>query len=267
MRKPFLVLVLAVAACLCHPAAASDHADTDGAGIGDFYVFTRGKNLVLAMTIAMDIPDPNKFSLPGDLAYRFLIDRHSKVSGGKIVNPGGIKEDVVFDVRLPDGKTQLAITGLRTAADGNVRLFTGVRDDPFIRAVVMGKNVGAIVVEVPLESVFPGKDRPTILAWCTLGSFEGPVEDLGANPYRSQDLRKLNTTHPSHHKSDLGVEPDVLIFDANAPSRYPNGRDLPDDIVAILKRPVPGPHPTQNDVPFLTEFPYLAPPHPGPTKR
>jgi len=260
--KAFVVMLLLA---LCAPAGASDHADTDGAGIGDFYVFTRGKDLVLVMTVAMDIPDPTKFSLPGDLSYRFLIDRHSTVKAGKVENPAGISEDVVFDVRLPKGHVELSVTGLRPFVDTSVRVYTGVRDDPFIRSVVTGKNTGAIVIEVPLESVLAKPS--TILAWCTIGSFNGPVEDLGANPWRSQDLRRLNTTHPSHHKSDLGVEPDVLIFDARAPARYPNGRELTDDVVTILKRPVQGVHPTQNDVPFLTEFPYVAPPHPGPTKK
>ena len=73
------------------------------------------------------------------------------------------------------------------------------------------------------------------------------------------------------------IVPDTIKYDPTKPSGYPNGRKLEDPVVDItlavvllkigaLQQPdilakIPL-NPPKNDVPFLAEFPYLAPPHP-----
>jgi hypothetical protein len=75
------------------------------------------------------------------------------------------------------------------------------------------------------------------------------------------------------------IIPDTIKYDATMPTGYPNGRALTDPVVDITLAAVLlklGPNqplttfadlplnPPENDVPFLGEFPYLAPPHPAP---
>jgi hypothetical protein len=57
-----------------------------------------------------------------------------------------------------------------------------------------------------------------------------------------------------------------MIYNTALPAVYPNGRALTDDVVdavgdvRVLDND--SPFPSANDVPFLSAFPYLAPPHP-----
>lgn len=71
------------------------------------------------------------------------------------------------------------------------------------------------------------------------------------------------------------IIPDTIKYDPNAPTGYPNGRALTDQVVdltlaaVMLDLDVHGLttfaelplNPPENDVPFGAEFPYLAPPH------
>lgn len=71
------------------------------------------------------------------------------------------------------------------------------------------------------------------------------------------------------------ILPDTIKYDPSMPTGYPNGRNLTDPVVDITLAAVLldlGTHsittfadlplnPPENDVPFLDEFPYLAPPH------
>ncbi len=74
------------------------------------------------------------------------------------------------------------------------------------------------------------------------------------------------------------ILPDTIKYDPSKPTAYPNGRALTDQVVDITLAAVLlklGPNqpldtlaklplnPPKNDVEFLAEFPYLAPPHPG----
>lgn len=73
------------------------------------------------------------------------------------------------------------------------------------------------------------------------------------------------------------IVPDTIKYDATKPTGYPNGRALTDQVVDITLAAVLlklGPdqpltlfadlplNPPQNDVEFMAEFPFLAPPHP-----
>jgi hypothetical protein len=277
--------VLAMAA-IAGPAVASDHADTrqlselkrDDAKIADFYAFTRGDRLVLVITVQAPLPkDLSQFRFPADVAYRFMIDRDAvivpgegddaRLFGGIISNPAAIKEDIVVEVRFGSAGHTLKVSGLSPGADQGVTFYAGVRDEPFIRSTRIGLNLAAIVVELPLSRVLSDPSNPVILTWATTDVDElgGPQDELGARAYRSMDPAndELNTTHPSLHLAQLGMRPDVIIFDTSRPAAFPNGRDLPDDVVDLLGRQDGAPFPSANDVPFLTTFPYLAPPHPS----
>ncbi len=66
-----------------------------------------------------------------------------------------------------------------------------------------------------------------------------------------------------------------MIYDTSAPAAYPNGRLPTDDVIDLAcnlssecrvfnSAGEGSTGPTANDVPFLSTFPYLAPPHPAP---
>jgi len=71
-----------------------------------------------------------------------------------------------------------------------------------------------------------------------------------------------------------GFRPDVMIYDTSKPAVYPNGRALADDVVLsacvlggecrVFNAEMRPMTPRSNDLPFLSAFPYLAPPHPAP---
>jgi hypothetical protein len=151
-----------------------------------------------------------------------------------------------------------------------VQVFAGLRDDPFIRKPRTGRNVAAIVIELPLEAVLG--PRTDLLIWATTSvpEFDGPIADHGGRALRSMFDEPLNSTTPGEHWRVHTRVPDVMILDVTQISCYPNGRELADDVIDLVvdipggTLPGEGPeYPTANDVPFLAEFPYLAVPHPA----
>lgn len=276
--------ICAVCLVFCTQVLGSDHADTNllsqlgrhDAKIGDFYIFTRRERLVMAMTIfgAPGSDDYVDFHFHPDVVYRFLIDRDSEVSfgsqdndrrlGGTIVYPERIKEDVVIELRFKDDGVSYSLktSGLLPAPTNSVSVFAGLRDEPFIRGTRIGKDIAAIVVEVPLNQII--SDSGTLLAWSTtdlLGHGDSQ-DELGGRAYRSQfpENEELNFLHPSKHTEELNLPPDVVIFNTQKEAKFPNGRDLVDDVVDLLGRQGSPNNPSENDVPFLPDFPYLSPP-------
>jgi hypothetical protein len=167
----------------------------------------------------------------------------------------------------PNGLANLAVTGLTPEKRSRVRLYTGLRDDPFIRGPRAGRNVAAIVIDLPLIDALAGGD--TLLAWATtkVAGMPQSFQELGGRALRSMfpENHPMNSMHPSQHTALLGVPPDVIIFDPSRPAGFPNGRLLTDDVVdmvgdsRVLNNDAP--FPSTNDVAFLGWFPYLAPPH------
>jgi hypothetical protein len=111
----------------------------------------------------------------------------------------------------------------------------------------------------------------------------GPFQDFFGNPFVSQFNRSLNVVPPKDHFREFSFGPDVMVLDTSRPSGFPNGRKLDDDVVDMVNTMImtdparlhidpkefdervmktDAPFPTTNDLPFLSEFPYLAPPHP-----
>jgi hypothetical protein len=240
----------------------SDHGDTPmliGAGrhdgrISDLYAFTRGDYLVLIVCLDPTIPpEAQQYQFASDLRVRILIDNDSEVVfddpddlmifGGTITEPHRIQQDVTLRVAFDEsGAPALHTSGISGPDCQQILLFTGLRDDPFIRGPRIGHNIAAIVIELPLDLVLGGQD--TLLIWAT-----SAVDDL-------------------RHEAVMGVPPDVMIYNTLWNAEFPNGRDLVDDIVDLVGDPrvleSDFPFPDENDVPFLDDFPYLAPPHPAP---
>jgi hypothetical protein len=268
-------------------ALGSDHDDTPqlkevgrhDARITDLYAFRRGDNLVLVLCTNPAIPsEVTEYLFPSDLTLRIFIDNNSKVRfdnpddlmefGGTIMHPQIIKEDIVFEVTFDEESSpQLSLKGLPRQARKDIRFFAGLRDDPFIRGPRIGRNVAAVVIELPLLFVLRG--RPNLLIWATsqVPEISGPIADMGGRALRSQFAENLamNTMPPRDQMEAMGVQPDVIIYDVLRPAAFPNGRELTDDVVDLVGDPRPlsndYPFPSENDVPFLSSFPYLAPPH------
>ncbi len=295
MWVSWMSVLLVVLAASARPAHAADHADTPllistgnhHARLADFFAFVRDEHLVLALTADPTVPpEAQEYEFPPGLRFRFFVDNHSEVRfqepadlarfGGTIVYPDAIAPDVELQVKFHrNGRLQLGSEQLHPEALRQVRVFAGLRDDPFIRAPRAGRNVAAIVLEAPLD-LFLARE-PTLVLWATamLPELRGSQQELAGRALRSQfpenDL--LNTLPPHEHTRLLGVAPDVVVLDTRFPSRFPNGRALGDDVVdlvclspeaecRVFDQPGEGSQgPTVNDVPFLDAFPYLAPPH------
>ncbi len=287
------------AAAFTMPALASDHADTPllaqikrhDARLTDLYAFTRGQNLVLVMGIDPAVPPGvMEYTFPTDVAYRFHIDTDSEVEfddaqalrtyGGSIEEPDEIEEDLVFEIRFDNAnQPQLSVHGPRSkyrrAIMEQTLVFAGLRDDPFIVKPRTGRNVAAIVLEVPLHLVVRGRhhhrhddSNGVLLLWATsdIDGISGKQVELVGRAFRSTftDTDLMNTLHPRLHMSELDLVPDVMIYDTRRPAAYPNGRELTDDVATIIADPrivaIDTPSPDANDVPFMDQFPYLAAP-------
>jgi hypothetical protein len=129
--------------------------------------------------------------------------------------------------------------------------------------------VGSIVIEVPLSTILAGQS--TLLIWATskVEEFDGPFQDLAGRSLRSMfpEQQMMNGWHPRLQQQQTGLPPDVMIYNTALPAAFPNGRALTDDVVDLVGDlrvlSDDAPFPSTNDVPFLSTFPYLAPPHPA----
>jgi len=173
VRGLFVLLLLLLAAA---SAFASDHADpvvvTDpNANITDLFFFPKGDQYVVIMCVRKSLLSPPPYGL-GPFSYDIYMDLHSKVSldnagdvaryGGTVVNPSGISPDVTIEYTLNDDASLKSkkITGLKDP--DKIRIFTGVRDDPFIFPRFFGKNTIAFVASIPMSS-FPAGQQDFLL--------------------------------------------------------------------------------------------------------
>jgi len=274
-----------------HALHSADHGDTPvliglgrrDAQITDLFAFVRGKNLVLALCTNPAIPPSvTEYTFAPDLAVTFSIDHHSRVRkddaddleqfGGTIVRPQAVVENVTLQVTFDDdGEPRLRTTGIAKGYRRDIKLFTGLRDDPFIRKPRAGRNVAAVVIELPIAAVLGS--QPDLLIWATtkVPELKGPMSDHAGRALRSMFIEPMNALHPKDHWMALGAVPDVMILDVLQDSGFPNGREPTDDVLDLVvdipggTLPGEGPEfPDANDVPYLEVFPYLAPPHPAP---
>jgi hypothetical protein len=278
--------------CLCLAflaAPRSDHGDTPlldsiarpDAKITDLHAFTRGENLVLVLCTNPAIPPGvTSYVWPQDVTFQIHVDNNAAVAfdvpadlttyGGTLLNPGKLDERSSFRIAADSaGVPQLSIAGYHAQQLAQqAQFFRGITDDPFIRGPRIGRNVASLVIEVPLRHVV--KNHKPLVLWAT-ASIAGrpePFQDLAGRSLRSMFVANnfMNTEDPTLHWLAHGVVPDVMIFDTQRPTAFPNGRELTDDVVDLVGEPntlaTDAPFPSANDLPFQTVFPYLAPPHP-----
>lgn len=285
------LLALAVCFASADVLRAADHGDTPtlinanrrDALLTDYHVFTRDGKLVLSVCMNPAIPpEATSYTFASDLVVKIVINKSTPVSfdnagdlatyGGTILDNSRLrKSDIELTFTFANPAAPLFKTkGLPLSRMNEVRQFYGLRDDPFIRGPRQGRNVAAIVVDMPLDMVTPAGS--TILTWVTsqVPSLGGPFQDMAGRALRSMfpENDQMNSLEPWQHATVLGLVPDVVIFDTSRPVAYPNGRELAEDVVDIVADPRvlmnDAPFPATNDLPFLAEFPYLSPPHSPP---
>ncbi len=155
-----------------------------------------------------------------------------------------------------------------------------------------GLNVSAIILQVPTADLVDSS--PVIGVWARTTVDDEQVERMGRPvintvliPSGSKDA--FNATQPADDPATWTSDvinslvalngdpaysaavasillPDILTIDTSQASGFLNGRDLDDDVIDIALTVVSNGGITTdcvngNDVPFLTGFPYLAPPH------
>jgi hypothetical protein len=283
------------------------------AGITDLFAFPKDDKLVLMLCVRRALTTGPPVPLE-PYTYAIHIDHHSEVNfddedvnaryGGKIIDPSGIRPDVTIKLQLTNDVKlrKMTIEGLPDPM-ALEKPFVGIRDDPFIFFRFLTTNVVAMVLEIPFAQ-FP-EGRQEFVLWGTSSRFGRQVDHVGRSLRTMLPrLDFLNTLPPKDHvptlrerhtnpgviqdilatraSSFFGIrhydfEPDVMIFSRQREAKYPNGRQLEDDVaahtcqygdcllyeVSLAEAHAEGkPRPTANNKPFLTEFPYLAEPNP-----
>jgi hypothetical protein len=280
---------------------------------GDSLVLILCTRRSLAKTAPFEGLDQVTFHIHLDLSRQVSMKDKSDLGryGGTVVDHESIKEEVTIRVKLNENAKLMerkkdALTGLRKLA--GVEWWSGLRDDPFIFPQFFGTNVIAFVIKIPFDCFPPGKE-PTWLIWATSSRHGEQVDHVGRSQ-RTQLPRFdfLNTIHPSKHVGAIkdrrdnppvmqdvlrryiptefnfrpfDLQPDVMIYSRPSPVKFPNGRQLEDDVAAETckwgdcqlfelsfahpkSKSQGGQRPTMNDKAFLAYWPYLAEPHENP---
>jgi hypothetical protein len=312
MKRPILAANLALVLALgLLPAglAASDHRSplkppelwAEEARLTDLFAFPDGDRLVLILGFFRDVDsikdwhfDQVEIAIHLDLESPVSYDNESDLAhyGGTLAWPEAIAATASLRFRLNDDGTikKQTITGLKDPE--GIRVWVGLRDDPFIFPTFNGKNVMALVASIPFSS-FPAGQKDWVL-WgaSTYGATAEYQIDLSERALHNVEprLKMFDQLPPSLHVKWLKTQrkwsydfpdgirpydyaPGVMIFTTRRKAGYPNGRLLTDDVVALVchggdcgayeRSIITGgwPRSTHNDKPFLKEFPYLAAPH------
>jgi hypothetical protein len=331
MKKPAVwvcsVLILVVGLLVLAPPGilASDHADPinleePDSNLTDLFFYPMGDQMILILCARRALITPGPYDLaPFEYAVHF--DLQSGVAfdseedraryGGTIASPEGLRPDATIRLRLNDDATlkEKSFEGLKDPE--RIRVFTGVREDPFNFPRFFNRNTIAMVLSIPLSS-FPEGQRDWIL-WGAAYRDGEQIDHVGRSN-RTQQARfdSLNVLPPNEHlpqvmrtldrwndvyttlnnfreplaKAAAGLiqyvmlirkydlAPDVMIYTNRFRPRFPNGRQLRDDVAALTCQTgecilqeisfIEGdwPRRTVNDKPFLAEWPYLAEPYP-----
>src|SRR5262245_18626151 len=142
---------------------SSDHADPVNlevleSGITDLFAFPDGDQMIVILNTRRALTTPPPYQLE-PFEFAIYMDLHSKVTvdnaeeraryGGSIVKPEDIKEDVTIKIRLKNDATLNTVKYEGLENTGGIKLFTGVRDDPFIFPRFFKRNTIAMVLSIP----------------------------------------------------------------------------------------------------------------------
>jgi len=217
IRRLVASLLAAAFVAAVVPAMASDHADpvtlvTKETNLTDLFFFPQGDQYVLIFDVRRNLTDPPPYSLSGDV-FQVNIDLHSRLNfdnaadrarfGGTIVAPEEVRADATITVQLADsGALKTAeITGL-SGQDG-IRIWSGVRDDPFIFPPFFKKNVLSTVMSIPASSFPPGQQD--FILWATTSRDGKQIDHVG---------RSIRTQLP-RYTGLLPGEPEVNLLPPN----------------------------------------------------
>jgi hypothetical protein len=258
---------------------ASDHADpmnlTDPtANITGLFIFPKGDQLILIFNVRRALTNPKPYKL-SEYKYVINFDFETPLSfnnvedrtryGGTVINPKDLHSTATITVLLNDDATLKEITPRGLKAEIS-KVFTGVRDDPFIFPRFFKKNVISMVMSIP-KAAFPEE----FVLWGTTYKGDKQFDHVGRS-IRSQLPRfeALNTLQPKDHVAELerlqtkwtnisnrlksfkewwtaqiaalietnflirnyDLKPDVMFYSSRFPPGFPNGRLLPDDVSA-----------------------------------
>ena len=261
---------------------ASDHADPmrlndPDANITDLFFFPKGDQYVVILDVHRALTangpydlQPYEYSINFDWRTGVTFDDPSQTAryGGKIENPGQIREDGWIKIQMNNDATLKSKQFQGLMNTDQIRVYTGVREDPFDFPRFFKKNAIAMVISIPMSSFPP--DRTHFLIWAT--AFKGGTQiDHVGRSNRTQQARfdELNTLHPSQHVDAImkhmetwdgrlrlvnrfretqpladvikileltrkyDLVPDVMIYAKDSPlPGFPNGRLLTDDVAA-----------------------------------
>jgi hypothetical protein len=322
---PVLIVVVALLALVPPAIRASDHADPINlkepeSNLTDLFFYPKGDQMILILCVRRALATPGPYNLaPFEYAVHF--DLQSSVAfdsgedraryGGTIANPEGLRPTATIKFRLNDDATlkEKSFEGLNDP--DQIRVYTGVREDPFNFPRFFNKNTIAMVLAIPMSS-FPEGQRDWIL-WGTAYKDGKQIDHVGrSNRTQQGRFDSLNVLPPNEHLPEImrlmkmwdgvfttlnnfrepqpkalagliqyvlqihkfDLAPDVMIYTNRFPPRFPNGRQLLDDVAALTCQTgdcilqeisfIEGgwPRRTVNDKPFLAEWPYLAEPYP-----
>ncbi len=277
---------------------------------------SQANELVVIFNVRRSLTTSPPFGILDQFTYEIHFDFHSQLDfekdlanlaryGGTVVTPEGIAPDATIKYVLNNDTSikSLEFTGFQNTAR-IPRPYVGVRDDPFIFPMFFGTNVIAFVVRIPFSCL---PSQGDFVLWATSARHGKQVDHVGRSQ-RTQLPRfdLLNTLPPREHVAALhestdnpgltdevlrniisppfslrpyDYQPDVMFYSRDRKPRYPNGRQLEDDVAFLtclqgdcqlfeLSQSHPkfskGPagRPTMNDKEFTNTFPYLAEPQP-----
>jgi hypothetical protein len=290
MKKPaiwmlsLLIVVVALFALLPPGIRASDHADPISleepeSNLTDLFFYPNGDQMILILCVRRALTTPGPYNLaPFEYAVHF--DLQSRVTfeseedraryGGTIADPEGLRPDATIRLRLNDDATlrEKSFEGLKDP--DRIRVYAGVREDPFNFPRFFNRNTIAMVLSIPMSS-FPEGQRDWIL-WGTTYKDGEQIDHVGRSN-RTQQARfdSLNTLPPNEHLPEImrlvekwngvfttlnnfreplpkaaagliqyvmqirkyDLVPDVMIYTNRFPPQFPNGRQLVDDVAAL----------------------------------
>jgi hypothetical protein len=264
---------------------ASDHADPfeiapdeQAANLTGLFFFPDGHQMIAILDVRRSLTAAPPYILE-PFEFSINMDTHSKVTfdnaedraryGGTIANPEGIFPDISIKIRLNNDVTvkEKTFTGLKNPE--NIKLYTGVRDDPFIFPRFFNVNVITMVLSIPKSSF--SETQKNWLLWATSERIkDGKQFDHVGRSNRTQlgRFEILNTIPPSEHVAAIKKQaesvdkiqkflqaclpplanlnqlsgllvrhydyvPDVMVYTNQFEPGFPNGRRLEDDVALL----------------------------------